>query len=170
MSNADRILSRANELSIDAFLQIITLQRLNELHEKNVVDSRFVKYTRKHLLNVYDALYMKKSFESQIIKWYLERTVSVFMQYRRVVKVNVNEDSDLFIDENDVFDEDDDQRSQSRSNIAMNDEDNVSLMNYESTLETWLRKTSMTKWCECFIELELLSYLRYAIALCFILR
>lgn len=40
-----------------ACIQILILQRLNELHEKDVRDVRFVKYTRRYLLDIYDVLH-----------------------------------------------------------------------------------------------------------------
>ena len=60
---------------VDAFVQIITLQRLNQLHKKNFKDLRFIKYTRKHLLNIYDVLYTKNEFENQSIEMYPKRTI-----------------------------------------------------------------------------------------------
>ena len=95
--------------SIDAFITIAVLHRLNECHDRDVNDIRFTKYTRKYLIDVYDGLWQKTGFEDQTVGWYPERSIPMTMQHRRPPKVNVNDDPDLSIGEKSLSDNEDDQ-------------------------------------------------------------
>ena len=111
-------------MSLDAFLQIVTVQRLNELHQKDTTDRRFTKYTRKFLLDVYDALYLKQGFETQTVDFYPERTRSVSV-HQKTPKVDVNQDSDFSVDEDPVpisEESDDERHGQSRVNDLADEE------------------------------------------------
>ena len=89
-------------MSLNVFLQIVIVQRFNELHQKNIIDRRFIKYTRKFLLNVYDVLYLKQNFKSQTINFYFKRIRFIFV-HQKTLKIDVNQDFDFSIDENFVF-------------------------------------------------------------------
>ena len=105
-----------------------------KLHEKDVANIRFIKYTRQYLLNVYDELHIKNEFFNQIIDFYLERGISYAVQHKKVFKINLNENSNMSMSDNELelelenekkeidFDENDQQNDAQRDDrILIND-------------------------------------------------
>ena len=60
---------------LDFFLQLVTHCRLTTLLNKNSVQLALAKYTRKHLLEMFDALHQKDEFQHIFIYDFLERTI-----------------------------------------------------------------------------------------------
>ena len=75
-------------------MQIIALYRLNKLYIKNIKNSRFAKHIKRYLLNIYNLLYLKNGFEFQIVDLYFKRIIFVAINNRRVVKIDINNNSD----------------------------------------------------------------------------
>lgn len=63
------------------------------MHDKD--PTTLCKYTRQHLLEIFDALHDRQGFENQTIEMYPEREIPRSIQYKRPQKVNINEDSDI---------------------------------------------------------------------------
>ena len=121
-------------------MQIIIIQRLVKLHEKDAANIRFIKYTRQYFLNVYDELHIKNEFSSQFIDFYLEREISYQVQHKKVFKINLNENSNMSMSDNELklklenekkkidFDEDEQQNdAQHDDRILINDETDSNL-------------------------------------------
>ena len=75
---------------------------MTELHLLNPIQPSLAKYTRKHFLDLFDALHQKSGFEHQSINDYPERTIPRSLQYKKRPKVDINEDSDATTGESDV--------------------------------------------------------------------
>ena len=67
--------------------------------DEDPTDHTLVKYTRKHLLGMFDALHQKNEFKHLSINDYPERTVPRGMQYKKRPRVDINNDSDRSIGE-----------------------------------------------------------------------
>lgn len=60
-------------------------------------DSSLFKYTRQHLLDIFDALHQRIEFKDQSIDSCPERLIPRSMQKKRPQKVDINEDSDASV-------------------------------------------------------------------------
>lgn len=84
---------------LDTFLQLTVFQRLHILHIRDLTDASLIKYTRAHILAAFDSLHRLARFDSQTIDNYPERTIPRAIQYKRILKVDPNLDSDTDITE-----------------------------------------------------------------------
>ena len=75
--------------------------------EEDPSERALAKYTRKHLLDMFDALHQKSEFQHISIDDYPERTIPRGVQYKKRPKVDINEDSDASLGESDVQIDDD---------------------------------------------------------------
>ena len=80
--------------TLDAFVKLTVHARLTELNEANPKDVSLLKYSRRNLLDTFDALHTRKDFADQSIDMYPERDIPRTVQYKRRQKIDMNEDSD----------------------------------------------------------------------------
>ena len=52
---------------LNAFIQLITMQRMLQLQKTELKNFQFIQYTRIRLLKYYDNLHIKNDFKNQII-------------------------------------------------------------------------------------------------------
>lgn len=103
---------------------------MTKLKKINVHDFRTSKFTRQYVVNFYDALHRHKSFETIIIDNFLERRILKTIQYKKQIKININNDSNASFDEKEMYELSDDDlniivdvvTNSSRETIMKNDD------------------------------------------------
>lgn len=73
-------------------MQLTIHARLTSMYEED--PTTLTKYTRQHLLDVFDALHNRESFRNQTIDMFPERELPVSLQYKKAQRVDINQDSD----------------------------------------------------------------------------
>lgn len=72
------------------------------MHEINFHNFIYIKYTRFHLLNIFNILHNRKEFIYNINHCSKKR-IPQFIQHKRRLKLNINQNSnDFFNDSNDI--------------------------------------------------------------------
>ena len=71
-------------------------------HEHNMYNINLIKYIRKHFFDVFDILYQRKKFKDQNINNYFKRDMFRFIQYKRIQKIDLNQDSNDFFDDSKI--------------------------------------------------------------------
>ena len=75
----------------------MVLQRLVELQKAEPRNPDFIKYTRAHLLAVYDGFHAKDEFKDQTVDWYPQRTTPWHPNSKKKSTVDLNDDSDASV-------------------------------------------------------------------------
>ena len=68
-----------------------------ELYEANSEEPSLFKYTRKHLLEIFNTLYQRAKFPHSI-NYFPERTILRTIQHKRSQKLNINNNFNAFIE------------------------------------------------------------------------
>ena len=74
---------------------------MSTLHNADPYNPQWLKYNRKHLIDMFDALHTKDGF-SLSLENCPERNTPRSIQYKRAPKFNINEDSDASVIDSDV--------------------------------------------------------------------
>lgn len=72
---------------------------MTKLKKFDVHDFKTSKFIRQHVVNFYDVLHRHKFFETIVIIDFFERQIFKLIQYKKRVKMNINNDFDVSLDE-----------------------------------------------------------------------
>lgn len=72
------------------------------MFEKDSSKRILVKYIRKYLFDMFDVFYQKSEFQHIFIEDFPERIISRGVQYKKRLKIDINEDFDVLFEEFDV--------------------------------------------------------------------
>lgn len=69
---------------------------------ENSLDRSLIKYTRKYLLEIFDALHYKSEFKYLSIDNFFKYIISRGVQYKKRFLVNINDNSNVLIGKSDI--------------------------------------------------------------------
>ena len=116
---------------LNVFKQLVCCQKMTKLKKIDVHNIKTNKFTRQHVVNIYDVLHHYSFFVAITIKNFLERQIFKFVQFKKQAKMNINNDSNASFNDNQKINEisDDDRifvtRSRRETIVKHNESINV---------------------------------------------